>query len=1041
MDSISLSEVAIVIQGSSAKAYTKQFTLFNHAHVSLQGVVTPHIPGIRIEPRVFSINATTPSLNFTISIDSKVYLSHKTKKPPVRLSEQITIITTIGKKEITLKFEYIKESALQSALLSSPAPKTSQIERITPHISERKSRKNIHKIHKRTAYLKNGESLKLSSIGQSGGEGEIYVVKDHDRYCAKLFHPHSITPELAEKIEYMVSNPLSPSLISSVAWPTASLYDKTGVDRRLLGFLMPYIDPSSYVEAHKWYDPQDRKKQKKAPLTLAERVSVIYQLATAIQGLHALGHAVGDLRETNLLIGPKGIIIIDCDSFQIQKAHSPSFYPTRVATPEYLPLETQGKDFSKQSFSRIDSDRFALAVLIFKILMDGVHPYQSQGRLVAHAPSTADKIKLGYFAFDGKLPGLSPPPYAPNYRTHVPDAFARCFTKTFVQGHKEPTLRTSPEQFITACTVAMPDLFPPLPPSASSRPRTSSLPSHPSSSSPLLKKQDEKKREDIPLPSPSVPAISSQQVPKATLRSPYCTNNGISIVPGQLLWKMPTGTVYEVGSGTVYNAVFSSTYDLNSQPSCPAYGKHLSSLLSQYPSSLNNMALWPQTLIYHHQNEKEPIGYLIHAFDRDSWHEWHECAVSSSTFQARLISTKNLADIVKQLHAKKYAAGHLSDRTILVSERGEVKLISVDASAGHTKKSLLQYPEFSPDRYCHASNDDPFYCDRFALAVLIFMMIMNGAHPFHADNQKTEQDYTESPPQSPNDPSASVFSYGSIFSFQTISNQYSEYGYLPARLRAMFYRAFATRMLPDPAEWYALLTDLEGNALHCTANETHWYDRDQGYCPRCAESLPAIQALIAWLSCTSFPYRPHFTLLSPGHEEMQIWYMPSPRQYALTGHHLLLLGFRSHEKPDTSLIIYRPGFLITRDVLYLYLLLYLPEQVQCAWNDWQMLYTSSMQITCNEADAEYYSQGEQLIGRFDIYDSLEEDDDESDIIYEPIPEDLFEPIEPIEPIENGLMDMDTEESVEDESILEERDEKLKDSKSFWEYFTSIIWPK
>jgi DNA-binding helix-hairpin-helix protein with protein kinase domain len=1017
MDSISLSPATIAIRGSSAKGYTKQFTLFNHAHVSLQGVVTPHIPGIRIEPRVFSIDTTMISLNFTIFIDSKVYLSHKAKKPPVHLSEQIAIITTIGKKEITLKIEYIKESTLQSTPLPPPAPKTLPPEHVVQRLFERRSRRHGHTIRRRTAYLKNGECLKFLSIGQSGGEGEIYFVKDHANYCAKLFHPHSITPELVEKIEYMVYNPLNPSLLSSITWPTACLYDKPSSDRRFLGFLMPYIDPTNYEEAHKWYDPQDRNKQKKALLTLADRLSVIYQLATVVQGLHALGHAIGDLRETNLLIGPKRIVIIDCDSFQIQKANSDSFYPTRVGTAEYLPFELQGKNFSKESFSRIDSDKFALAVLVFKILMDGVHPYQSQGRLVSHAPSTADKIKRGYFTFDGKLHGLYPPPYAPDYHTHVPNAFARCFTQTFVQGHKDPKSRTSPEQFISACTIVMPDLFSP------PQPLTSALPL--------------KKKKDIKSTPPPVPVISSQRpdLQKAALRSPYYTNNGISIVPGQFLWKMPTGTVYEVGSGTMYNAVFSDTYHLDSLPSCPAYGKHLSSLFTHYPGSLQNILLWPQTLIFHYQNEKEPIGYLIPAFDRDFWREWHECATSYASFRTRLTTAKNLADIVKQLHAKGYAAGHLSDRTILTNKRGQVKLISIDVIAGQTKKALLQYEEFSPDRYYHTTNDgsvsDPYYCDSFALAILIFMMMMNGSHPFHTANYKPEQDNNES--HTPKDPSAGVFPTDSISSFQTASHQNSEYGHLPARLRIMFYRAFLTSTLPDPIEWHELLTDLEINALHCTANEAHWYDREQGYCPRCAESFPPIQRLTAWLSCICFPF-PHYPkLLNPVHEKMQIWYMPAPKQYRLIGHPIPLLGFTSHQTLHTSLTVYRPGFLITLDILHLYLLLYLAEQVQCACNEWYTLYTSNIQFACtDEVYAEYSFGGEQIISLFDIGDALEEDDTEQDIIYEPIPEELFEPIE------NEPMNMD---EMQEDADKEENDEKQTYSNRILNFFSALIRSK
>src|SRR5439155_25986328 len=122
------------------------------------------------------------------------------------------------------------------------------------------------------------------------------------------------------------------------------------------------------------------------------------------------------------------------DSFQICDPATGDVHPTRVATGDYLAPELHGIDFTHAFPDRYESDLFALAVLIFRFLMLGAHPFQARGPAVADAPTTEAKIRRGIFAFGNKHRGAQPPDYAPPYGL-VPHQLRELFERAFVRGH------------------------------------------------------------------------------------------------------------------------------------------------------------------------------------------------------------------------------------------------------------------------------------------------------------------------------------------------------------------------------------------------------------------------------------------------------------------------------------------------------------------------------------------------------------------------------------------------------------------------------
>jgi DNA-binding helix-hairpin-helix protein with protein kinase domain len=153
------------------------------------------------------------------------------------------------------------------------------------------------------------------------------------------------------------------------------------------------------------------------------------------------------LRESNILVSPNALIaFVDCDSFQVKDSINGRVFYTRVGTGEFLPPELHSVDFRDGDHDRLYSDRFALAILIFKFLMLGVHPYQAKGPIMDNTPSIEGKIRKGIYPYAGSK-GVLPPDYAPPYEI-IPLPLRRLFHRCFVQGHLEPSVRPAAKEWM-----------------------------------------------------------------------------------------------------------------------------------------------------------------------------------------------------------------------------------------------------------------------------------------------------------------------------------------------------------------------------------------------------------------------------------------------------------------------------------------------------------------------------------------------------------------------------------------------------------------
>ncbi|MBX3010611.1 MAG: hypothetical protein KF832_03850 [Caldilineaceae bacterium] len=302
------------------------------------------------------------------------------------------------------------------------------------------------------------EKFVLERAINRGGEAQIWTVRQEPHLVAKLYHKP--TTEHQAKLGAMIAAPLTrKGTHPTVAWPLHLLYRQ----QQFIGYLMPRAAGS--LPLFHYYNPARRRRlgQPHAWPRFLHRTAT--NLAAAVELVHAHQHVVGDLNESNVLVTQAALVtLVDTDSFQI-KAGAPttarlpqwlgnvpaqSLYRCGVGKAEYTPPELQGMDF--KSIDRTPHhDNFALAVLIFYLLMDGFHPFSgvlttgmSVGRVDLYG------IKHGlfpYIAWGAKAPpSIQPPPGAPAF-AHLHPGLQDAFRRTFTQGHTQPERRVTAKEW------------------------------------------------------------------------------------------------------------------------------------------------------------------------------------------------------------------------------------------------------------------------------------------------------------------------------------------------------------------------------------------------------------------------------------------------------------------------------------------------------------------------------------------------------------------------------------------------------------------
>jgi len=140
-----------------------------------------------------------------------------------------------------------------------------------------------------------------------------------------------------------------------------------------------------------------------------------------VRALHGRGYVVGDVNESNILVGHSALItLVDTDSFQVCGSRPRQHVPVPRGQARVHPAGAKGKRFT--SIDRTpEHDRFGLAVLIFQLLMEGTHPFAGLYRSGEDPPPYEARIACGQFPYGNRRGPYRPIPDRSTLRNARPE--------------------------------------------------------------------------------------------------------------------------------------------------------------------------------------------------------------------------------------------------------------------------------------------------------------------------------------------------------------------------------------------------------------------------------------------------------------------------------------------------------------------------------------------------------------------------------------------------------------------------------------------
>lgn len=281
--------------------------------------------------------------------------------------------------------------------------------------------------------------LILSKPFAQGAAGAIHRIDGQPGMVAKIYLAEADRQVYARKIATMLARPPSlPEIVEKgqrcvqIAWPTEVIEDAAGA---FAGFIMPEVDFKRSRMLEDILQKGTRKLDGIAEF-YGYRVLLAANLAALMADLHTRGHYMIDMKPENMRFYPDlwYMAILDTDGFSIKG--NKTRVPSDQVSDNYIAPEAKGKapkDLGKSQ------DLFALAVIIFRLLNNGIHPYQGVSRKGVVLPAELQaRIFEGLYAYGKRAhPSVTPKP-ATLHET-LEDDTRHLFDRAFEAGAVRPT--------------------------------------------------------------------------------------------------------------------------------------------------------------------------------------------------------------------------------------------------------------------------------------------------------------------------------------------------------------------------------------------------------------------------------------------------------------------------------------------------------------------------------------------------------------------------------------------------------------------------
>lgn len=278
-------------------------------------------------------------------------------------------------------------------------------------------------------------------INKGGAAGKIYSTLQHPELVAKIFHDRNKSQAYRQKLEAMLQNkPNIPNIecngktFVQIAWPEAILEDDEGF---CVGYLMPLINTSDAVSLDHLMQKAVRRKQNLTE-KYEDRLSAAFNITAMVAALHQCGHYIIDLKPANVSVYKENMLVamFDCDGFSING--ETVRYPAEYVSEEYIYPE--GKNQNPEDMGE-SQDLFALAVIIFKLLNNGIHPFSGSPRKKDSVMlDIQERIDNDHYAY-GMWPDRYQAPHPDSIHNYFEKLTLDLFDRAFSKDHKRPTAK------------------------------------------------------------------------------------------------------------------------------------------------------------------------------------------------------------------------------------------------------------------------------------------------------------------------------------------------------------------------------------------------------------------------------------------------------------------------------------------------------------------------------------------------------------------------------------------------------------------------
>lgn len=260
----------------------------------------------------------------------------------------------------------------------------------------------------KAVYLVNAhsrEKVELGDLISHGAAGTVFRVPGDSSRVIKIYNPEVLKKDGAKyeaKLKAMLQRPVQlrapPKPVDSpvqgeiiqLAWPLATVQGRA--KNSFLGFAMPALE-MQHTDVLEYVLQEKMAKRRGLRSDLGARLMLAHNLCAVVSSIHAQGHAIVDLKPLNIQFYKHElyVAVLDCDGFHIDVPGGAAMQ----VTPGYCAPEYIDKSITLPE----QQDRFALAVVVFRLLNFGAHPYDGIPSDPSVPSETNDRVRAQLFAY------------------------------------------------------------------------------------------------------------------------------------------------------------------------------------------------------------------------------------------------------------------------------------------------------------------------------------------------------------------------------------------------------------------------------------------------------------------------------------------------------------------------------------------------------------------------------------------------------------------------------------------------------------------